>query len=53
MFSENMGNLKLSQLPYFLSDFHNFCTILFGFFLYFFLNYVIFGPDFIFKEWDC
>ena len=26
MFSENMWNFKMSQLPYFLSDFHNFCT---------------------------
>ena len=26
MFSEKMWNFKMSQLPYFLSDFHNFCT---------------------------
>ena len=28
MFSEKMWNFKMSQLPYFLSDFHHFCTIL-------------------------
>ena len=26
MFSKKMWNFKMSQLPYFLSDFHNFCT---------------------------
>ena len=26
MFSEKIWNFKMSQLPYFLSDFHNFCT---------------------------
>ena len=26
MFSEKMWNFRMSQLPYFLSDFHNFCT---------------------------
>ena len=26
MFSEKMWNFKMSQLPYFLSDFHNFST---------------------------
>ena len=26
MFSDKMWNFKMSQLPYFLSDFHNFCT---------------------------
>ena len=26
MFSEKMWNFKMSQLPYFLSDFHHFCT---------------------------
>ena len=26
MFSENVWNFKMSQLPYFLSYFHNFCT---------------------------
>ena len=32
MFSENMWNFKMSQLPYFLSDFHHFCTNLKGIF---------------------
>ena len=27
MFSEKIWNFKMSQLPYFLSDFHHFCTI--------------------------
>ena len=26
MFSEKIWNFNMSQLPYFLSDFHNFCT---------------------------
>ena len=26
MFSEKNRNFKMSELPYFLSDFHNFCT---------------------------
>ena len=30
MFSEKMWNFKMSQLPYFLSDFHNFCTKICG-----------------------
>ena len=28
MFSEKMWNFKMSYLPNFLTDFHNFCTIL-------------------------
>ena len=39
MFSKNMWNFKMSQLPYFLSDFHNFCTNLKGNFYSFFWNY--------------
>ena len=38
MFSEKMWNFKMSQLAYFLSDFHNFCTNLWGNFLLFLLK---------------
>ena len=50
MFSEKMWNLKMSQLPYFLSDFHQFCTNLWGNFYSFFWNYVNSGLDFPFKD---
>ena len=49
MFSEKMWNFKMSQLPYFLSDFHHFCTNLWGNFYSFFWNYVNSGLDFPFK----
>ena len=49
MFSEKMWNFKMSQLPYFLSDFHKFCTNLWGNFYSFFWNYVNSGLDFPFK----
>ena len=38
MFSENMWNFKMSQLPYFLSDFHNFLHQSVGKFLLFLLK---------------
>ena len=50
MFSEKMWNFKMSQLPYFLSDFHNFCTNLWGNFYSFFWNYVNSGLDFPFNH---
>ena len=50
MFSEKMWNFKMSQLPYFLSDFHHFCTNLWGNFYSFFWNYVNSGLDFPFKK---
>ena len=50
MFSEKMWNFKMSQLPYFLSDFHHFCTNLWGNFYSFFWNYVNSGLDFPFNE---
>ena len=40
----------MSQLPYFLSDFHNFCTNLWGNFYSFFWNYVNSGLDFPFNQ---
>ena len=49
MFSEKIWNFKMSQLPYFLSDFHHFCTNLWGNFYSFFWNYVNSGLDFPFK----
>ena len=49
MFSEKIRNFKMSQLPYFLSDFHHFCTNLWGNFYSFFWNYVNSGLDFPFK----
>ena len=52
MFSEKMWNFKMSmsQLPYFLSDFHHFCTNLWGNFYSFFWNYGNSGLDFPFKS---
>ena len=50
MFSEKMWNFKMSQLPYFLSDFHHFCTNLQGNFYAFFWNYGDSGLDFPFKS---
>ena len=50
MFSEKMWNFKMSQLPYFLSDFHHFCTNLWGNFYSFFWNYVNSGLDFPFNS---
>ena len=46
MFSEKMWNFKMLQLPYFLSDFHHFCTNLWGNFYSFIWNYVNSGLDF-------
>ena len=40
----------MSQLPYFLSDFHHFCTNLFANFYSFFWNYGNSGLDFPFKD---
>ena len=51
LFSENMVNFKNSYLPYFLSDFYDFCTILLEFFFSVLWNDDNFGPDFLFKEW--
>ena len=50
MFSEQIWNFKMSQLPYFLSDFHHFCTNLWGNFYSFFWNYVNSGLDFPFNK---
>ena len=47
-----MWNFKMSQLPYFLSDFGHFCTNLQGNFYSFFWNYGNSGLDFPFKLQD-
>ena len=52
MFSEKIWNFKMSQLPYFLSDFHHFCTNLWGNFYSFFWNYVNSGLDFPFNTFS-
>ena len=49
LFPENMGNFKNSYLPYFLSDFYDFCTILLELFFSVLWNDDNFGPDFLFK----
>ena len=49
MFSEKMWNFKMSQLPYFLSDFHHFAQSV-GNFYSFFWNYGNSGLDFPFNK---
>ena len=49
MFSKNMRNFKMSQLPYFLSDVHNFCTICIYYFSLLWWNDDNSGPDFLFN----